>query len=212
MHSMALARALSANELFKLQYGRTLQWSAFVALVVLTLAVILMPEYRPTPYSRPLSPTRLIDIELEAVPLDIPKPQTRIKVPLVTIAPDDDPDAVDTIEFPELIPWDTPFFPDVPLTDDTPFVAASQNPRLLRGAVAEYPEMARLAGVQGLVMVKVLVGIDGRVQRVELLKGVHPLIDRPALAAARRLEFAPGTQRDNPVQCWMGVPFRFVLD
>jgi protein TonB len=77
--------------------------------------------------------------------------------------------------------------------------------------VADYPEIARLAGMQGTVMVKVEVDVDGTVRRASILKGVHPLLDRPALAAARRLVFEPGTQRGMPVSCWVAVPFRFYL-
>lgn len=98
-----------------------------------------------------------------------------------------------------------------PAADTGPFEALSENPRLVQGAQAHYPEMARLAGMQGTVVVVVTVGPAGRVTEAAVLKGVHPLLDRPALAAARKLVFAPGTQRGIPVKCQVAVPFRFYL-
>lgn len=211
MAALVLARAVTANDLFKSQYGRTLRWAAGLAAVVLTFLVLTLPEFVPTPYQ--LTEGReLVVEEIELLrPIERPlvAPPTLPVMP--NIEPSADPEALPTIEVPELMPVpyaEQTWVPEV----DAPFVATSAKPRLVQGARADYPEMARLAGLQGLVMVKVLVGIDGRVEQVELLKGVHPLIDRPALAAARRLVFAPGTQRDIPVPCYVAVPFRFNLD
>jgi len=202
MAALVLARAVTANDLFKSQYGRTLRWAGGLAVVALAVLVLTLPEFHPTPYQLPGGRELVIE-EIELLrPIERPlvaPPQAPV---MPNIEPSADPEALPTIDVPELMP--------VPY--DAPFVATSARPRLVQGARADYPEMARLAGLQGLVMVKVLVGVDGRVEQVELLKGVHPLIDRPALAAARRLVFTPGTQRDIPVPCFVAVPFRFSLD
>ena len=125
---------------------------------------------------------------------------------------EDDPLALEDPEFVQFLITITPANSDwTRPVDNTPFVVAQEKPRLLRGAVADYPEIARLAGMQGTVVVKVLVDVDGTVARVEILKGVHTLLDRPALAAARKLVFTPGKQRDMPVACYVAVPFRFYL-
>lgn len=211
MTAILSTRILSAHELFKQRHGRRLSWAAAGALAVLILLVLLLPEYRPTPYTLVTEATRLYEFELERIE-EPPPPEREVPTPHreVVVAPGADPDV--TIPDVRIEPFPTPIDPGWAVPDDTPFVAVAEKPRLLQGARAEYPEMARLAGLQGLVMVKVLVDVDGTVARVELLKGVHPLIDRPALAAARRLVFAPGTQRRMPVPCWVAVPFRFSLD
>lgn len=214
MPHLVSARVLSAQELLKLQYRWTLRWSAVGALVVLILAVITMPEYRPTPYRLSGDATRVLEIELEAAVVPPPDVRTeRIRVPNVVPAPPTESGVVEEIDWPSQL-IDIPLRslrPAIPV-DDTPFVATSAKPALLQGAVAEYPEIARLAGLQGTVVVKVLIAPDGTVARVALLKGVHPLLDRPALAAARTLVFRAGTQRGVPVKCWVAVPFRFGLD
>lgn len=211
MAALVLARAVTANDLFKSQYGRTLRWAGGLAVVVLAVLVLTLPEFDPTPYQ--LSEGRELVIEEIELLRPIERPLVAPpKLPVMpNIEPSADPEALPTIEVPTLLPVPYTEQPWVPV-DDVPFIASSAKPRLVQGARADYPEMARLAGLQGLVMVKVLVGVDGRVEQVELLKGVHPLIDRPALAAARRLVFTPGTQRDIPVPCHVAVPFRFSLD
>ncbi len=212
MAALAIARVLNANDLFKQQYGRTLRWAAGLSLVALTVLVLTMPEFRPTPYALPDNQEIILqEMEVLRPPVDKPRDEPKRTHDVPIVEPSPDPEALDTVEMPDLIDILTP----EPVWDDgadTPFVATSEKPRLIQGARADYPEMARLAGVQGLVMVKVLVGIDGRVEQVDILKGVHPLIDRPALAAARQLVFQPGTQRTVPVPCWVAVPFRFSLD
>ena len=212
MHAQVRERALTAQEVFKDQYTQTLRWSALGALVVLILVVLVMPEYRPVPYRLSNDAFTITEIELEAPPVDEAPPQESPRQPDIAPVPEDDPNAVEDPAFVEFL-LDIP--PASPVwtrpVDNTPFVVAQEKPRLLQGAVADYPEMARLAGMQGTVVVKVLVDVDGTVARVEILKGVHPLLDRPALTAARKLVFAPGTQRSMPVRCFVAVPFRFYL-
>lgn len=212
VNALVRERTLSAHDLFKDQYARTLRWSVLGALVVLVIGVLVMPEYRPVPYRLAQDPTILTEFELEPPAIVEPPPIAQPRQPDIAPVEDEDPRAVDPP------PWVDPYIriPYDPRgvvapVDDTPFVATSANPRLLQGAMADYPEMARLAGMQGTVMVKVLVESDGTVGRVEILKGVHPLLDKPALAAARKLVFAPGTQRGVPVPCNVAVPFRFYL-
>ena len=212
MHALVRERALSAQEVFKDQYARTLRWSVLGALVVLIIVVLVMPEYHPVPYRLTNDPTVITEIELEAPPVDEAPLRESPRQPEIAPVPDDTPDTIDDPEFVDFLlnipPADTDWTRPV---DNTPFVVAQEKPRLLQGAMADYPEMARLAGMQGTVVVKVLVAEDGTVARVEVLKGVHPLLDRPALAAARKLVFAPGTQRGMPVRCFVAVPFRFYL-
>ena len=54
------------------------------------------------------------------------------------------------------------------------FVASSANPRLLRQAKADYPEIARRSGLEGTVTVRVLVGPGGSVKEAVIAQGVIP--------------------------------------
>lgn len=76
----------------------------------------------------------------------------------------------------------------------------------------EYPDLARQAGVEGLVIIHALIGKDGRVLRVELdEKHSSPLLNETALEAARRWAFKPAIASGHPVLFWEVIPFHFVL-
>ena len=76
----------------------------------------------------------------------------------------------------------------------------------------EYPSLARDAGVEGLVVVDVLIGTNGRVIRAELVRDHSvPMLDPYALEAARRWTFRPAISGGHAVPYWFRIPFRFVL-
>ena len=77
---------------------------------------------------------------------------------------------------------------------------------------AEYPEAARKAGIEGLVVVEALVGADGCVYDTRILRrSGNGSFDQAATAAANRATFAPALSRDRPVRKWVTIPYRFVL-
>jgi periplasmic protein TonB len=72
------------------------------------------------------------------------------------------------------------------------------------------PDFARQAGAEGTVLLKVLVGTDGRVKMVELAQSI-PLLDAAAVATAREWVFKPALVSGHPVNVWVGLPMRFRL-
>lgn len=91
-------------------------------------------------------------------------------------------------------------------------VYVEQLPAVVKAVKPIYPGIAKDAGVEGLVMVKVLVGKDGRVLDVLLVdKFQVPMLNESALAAARQWVFTPGLDNGRPVSCWTVIPFRFRL-
>jgi protein TonB len=85
-------------------------------------------------------------------------------------------------------------------------------PEPIRAPQPAYPDLARQAHVEGLVIVHALVGKDGRVKEVQLHPRTHvPMLDQAALDAARRWSFRPALQSGHPVSVWVAVPFRFRL-
>jgi len=205
-----LSLYLSANDLFKRQYVRALRWSVLVAVILLSVLWMMMPRYEPAPYT--LRPTfePIIDIDVE--PLVLPEPKVLPPPPVPRViepveGPGEDPDKIFPVE-----PWD-PWqpAPPPPPPPGTGFVASSANPRLVFQAKPDYPQVARMSGLEGTVIVAVLVGPDGRVENAQIRQGVHPLLDKAALKAAFKCRFEPGRQRSIPVRAWMSVPYRFRL-
>lgn len=91
-----------------------------------------------------------------------------------------------------------------------PFYALSEKPEEIKRVNPKYPELAKKAGIEGTVVVKVLVNTKGDVEQVEVLKS-HPLLDESAIEAARQFKFKPGKQRDKFVKVWVSIPFNFKL-
>jgi protein TonB len=74
----------------------------------------------------------------------------------------------------------------------------------------EYPEMAKRAGIEGTVLLKVLVNRTGAVDSIEVQSGPS-IFHKPAIAAAKATSFTPARQNDKAVSCWVVMPFRFVV-
>jgi TonB family protein len=74
----------------------------------------------------------------------------------------------------------------------------------------EYPQLAREAGVDGKVVLAVLVGADGRVRDVKVVKSI-PMLDAAAVYAVWRWRFRPYELRGRPVSAWTRVPVQVSL-
>jgi len=75
-----------------------------------------------------------------------------------------------------------------------------------------YPVEAKKERIEGTVVVNFVVDEKGTVQNLEVMRGVHPLLDREALHVIRSLEFEPKTKNGEPVSAHMGLPVKFSLD
>ncbi len=207
----AALSALSANEAFKLRYSRTLKAAALAALLLTALLVWLWPDVAPRPYQLRASQEFQL-IELPDTPLvdepPAPAPPPRIPAEIEVAKPGEVP--VDPNWENIILPVEPPR-PSIPMGGDVDFVAASSKPVLQFQAKAQYPEIARRAGIEGTVIVKVLVGVDGRVDQAVIVQGANPIIDKEALLAARKCRFSPARQREMKVPVWVAVPYRFKL-
>jgi TonB family protein len=77
----------------------------------------------------------------------------------------------------------------------------------------KYPEKARQAGIQGMVLVQFVVSAKGQVRDAEVKRGVDPLLDKAALDAVNSMPaWEPGLQRGKPVAVIFTVPVVFKAD
>ena len=89
---------------------------------------------------------------------------------------------------------------------------ADAVPRYAENARPDYPQLARLRGYQGVVVLLVEVLADGRAGRVEIRRSAgHDILDRAALEAVRTWKFEPGSREGRAVTMSVEVPVRFVL-
>jgi periplasmic protein TonB len=90
------------------------------------------------------------------------------------------------------------------------FVPFEEPPSLVQMPPPVYPEIARLAEVEGTVVLRVLVGKDGKVADAIVTSGI-PMLNDAALAAARAATFRPALQQRRPVAVWVQIPMEFAL-
>lgn len=78
--------------------------------------------------------------------------------------------------------------------------------------VLKYPPVAQENGVQGRVFVSFVVGEDGYVEDVQVIKGVDPSLDKEAVRVVKSLpRWTPGNQQGKPVRVRYSVPVTFAL-
>lgn len=75
----------------------------------------------------------------------------------------------------------------------------------------EYPHAARAAGVEGRLIMRLHVATDGSVSKVEVIRGVDPRIEAPAIEAARKWRFEPARACGAPVAATFTLARRFEL-
>jgi periplasmic protein TonB len=102
-----------------------------------------------------------------------------------------------------------------------PFVVVEEMPMFPGGETAllqyiadhtQYPEVAKENNIQGKVIVRFCVTSKGGVDKVSILKGVDPELDKEAIRVVETLPtFKPGKQGGKPVPVWYMVPINFTL-
>jgi protein TonB len=83
-----------------------------------------------------------------------------------------------------------------------------QPPRRIRHVDPLYPELARRAGVAGVVVLECVIDREGAVRRVRVVSG-HPLLDTAAVAAVREWSYRPTLLNGMPIEIVMTVTVRF---
>ena len=84
------------------------------------------------------------------------------------------------------------------------------EPRKLKDVAPEYPELARHAHVTGMVIVEAVIGADGRVDNIQVLRSI-PMLDEAAVAAVKQWVYAPTLLDGVPVPVIMTITLRFSL-
>ncbi len=86
-----------------------------------------------------------------------------------------------------------------------------EAPVLLSKVDPHYPEAARRAGVEGTVVLDAIVGADGRVTDVAVLRGLPLGVSEAAVEAVRRWQYRPARGRAGPVASHKTVRVVFTL-
>lgn len=198
---------------------------------VLSLSFILVAFslgiYRSTPETTaPPPPEEVTIVDLPPTTADVtppppPAPMVPQEVPNDVITGSDDPIPFDD----ELVidPGESEtVLPPQPSssggeTEPEPFVVVEVMPKLKGGMKAlyenlTYPRRAQQAGIDGRVTLRFTVEADGSIRNLTSIGDPHPLLQRAAINALKKVTFEPGRQRNRAVPVRITIPITFSLD
>jgi TonB family protein len=88
-----------------------------------------------------------------------------------------------------------------------------ETPRLLKEVKPQYTAQAMRAKIQGEVLLECIVGVDGQVGNIRVVRSLDSAfgLDQEAIKAARQWRFAPGTRQGQPVPVLVTIAIAFTL-
>ncbi|MEM6763421.1 MAG: energy transducer TonB [Bacteroidota bacterium] len=99
--------------------------------------------------------------------------------------------------------------------DINAFIFAEEEPQPVNMAEVQkaigYPQIARDAGIEGSVVLRVLVDEKGKYNKHKVLNQVHPILAKAVESKIRLLKFTPAIQGGKPIKFWVNIPFNFKL-
>ena len=202
---------------------------SIVAHVIAACALIIAPLYATDTLPEPRSATEFIRVV--PLPAPTPPPVRLDRTPRVLTNTDAAP-----IEAPDGIRAEEPVEPvndvleidkeaivfgsDVPIADLVPPPPPPPPPLRVGGEISPpqritdvapvYPPVARAAHVEGIVILEAVIGEDGGVRDVRVLRS-RPLLDAAAIDAVRQWRFTPTLLNGQPVPVVMTVTVAFKL-
>jgi protein TonB len=96
---------------------------------------------------------------------------------------------------------------------DQPIVihAGVEPPVLIQRVQPEYPGVARQARIEGVVVLRAIISRTGDVEVKEVLKALHPILDREAIRAVNQWKYNPARVGNRPVSVWFTVTVSYKL-
>jgi protein TonB len=114
-----------------------------------------------------------------------------------------------------------PVTSEIPVEDKV-FIVVEEKPEYPGGEAAlfkfisenlVYPTEAQNNNIQGRVILKFVVNPDGSAERIEVLRGIDPLLDNEAIRVVKTLpRFKPGKQGGVPVKVWFMLPVLYKIE
>ncbi len=202
-----------ANQEFKDRYNVYVRNSLYIVLAIHMLMFYFTPTFTFKPYVLREQYFQAIDLPTA---FELPPPPKEVSAPVVPIeAAEGEEDAADASAF---APTSYQNIDEVPMPPPPSgdqaqeFYAFDEAPVLVKFVNPKYPDLARQAGIEGTVLLNVLVGDDGKVMQVTVIQSdVTPAMEKSAQEAAKQFLFKPAKQRTVPVKARVAIPIRFKL-
>jgi protein TonB len=84
-------------------------------------------------------------------------------------------------------------------------------PVLVSKVEPEYPEIAKKARIEGIVVLEAIINKDGTVGNIKVLRSLNPILDQAAIKAVKQWKYIPGKVNGKPVNSYLTVTVRFIL-
>jgi TonB family protein len=98
-------------------------------------------------------------------------------------------------------------------TPETVRVGGDVKPPLkIKNVAPVYPPSAIQSHIEGVVILDVTIGTDGKVKDTKTIRSANILLESAAIAAVRAWEYKPTVLDGKAVQVIMTVPVNFVLE
>jgi len=99
---------------------------------------------------------------------------------------------------------------------DEYLIAADEMPEPIGGLASiqkniRYPQLAKLAGIEGKVYVLAFLDEEGKVANARVIKGIGAGCDEAALEAIKVVKFTPARNNGEPVKVQVTIPIVFKL-
>jgi protein TonB len=76
-----------------------------------------------------------------------------------------------------------------------------------------YPEEAAKDSIEGRVVVTFIVETDGSISNIEVVRGIHPLLDKEAIRVMGLMpKWNPAMNNDTPIRVKTSLPVTFKLE
>jgi len=212
---------VNRNHSFYLQFGAITALLLFITLFKIDIRVEREDIYVPIAQEI-VEMEEIIHTEQEQRPPPPPRPSTPVEVPNEEVIVDEILDLDAELRFDDPINLPPPAPPTAAKESEEEeepevFVVVERMPELIGGLESlqksiVYPEIARLAGIEGRVMVSFVIDEKGNVLNPVVVRGIGGGCDEAAIEAVKKAKFVPGMQRGMPVRVRFTLPITFRLN
>lgn len=86
------------------------------------------------------------------------------------------------------------------------------RPEIIHHVEAVYPERARRAGIEGIVMMRIRTDIEGKVKSIEVIRSDSTILNQAAIDAVRQWRYKPQYRNGIPIPIVTIVAVKFRID
>jgi periplasmic protein TonB len=205
--------------------------SSFMLIGLLTALAVTLVAFEWTAFERGPGEMAQLDIDFleeEVIPPSAtpPPPPPPPPAPTTVIEIVEDDEVIEEVEVVDMEVTETTVVEPIvrreePVEEEQIFTIVEEMPSFpggeaelfkYLGKTIKYPQMATDAGISGVVYVTFVVGKDGKISDVKVLRGIGGGCDEEAIRVVKSMPtWKPGKQRGKAVPVQYNLPIRFTL-